>query len=281
MPPERVGQTCAFCDTPLIAESQAERSPVDGVAPFVLSRSAAALRLQQRLQQARMAPEVVRKAVTPEELNGVLVPFWCYDADARSEYSGDVGIHWYETVTYTVTVNGKKQTRTKQVRRTEWHNLVGSHVHRYRDHLVSGSKGITEPEANELEPFDLGHLLPFDPTLLAGHIAERPTVVHEEARQVAAQELADLENAAIAGFLPGDEVRNVRNQTTTEIGEVKLIMLPVWVSTWRYKGEAFRLLVNGQTGEVVGAIPNSTWKVVSLLVGILSILGLIFWWMFQ
>jgi hypothetical protein len=220
-----------------------------------------------------MAPEAVRNAARPQELDGVLVPFWCYDADARSEYRADVGIHWYETVTYTVTVNGKTEVRTKQVQRTEWHGLSGTHVHRYRDHLVSGSKGITEPEANELEPFDLGLVMDFDITLVAGNIAERPTVDHQVARQVATQELANLENAAITSFLPGDEVRHVHNQTTTHVGDVRLVLLPIWVSSWRHKDEVFRLLVNGQTGEVVGEVPSSWLKIVLLVLGVLAVLA--------
>ena len=28
---------------------------------------------------------------------------------------------------------------------------------------------------------------------------------------------------------------------------LKLVMLPVWIGTWRYKGEPLRLLVNAQT----------------------------------
>ncbi len=270
-----IGQACAFCDSPLLEQKDVDRPPVHGVAPFVLDRVAAATRLQQRLQQSRMAPEAVRSAVRPEELVGVLVPFWCYDADARSDYQADLGIHWYETVTYTVTVNGKTQVRTKQVRRTEWHELSGSHVHRYRDHLVSGSRGISEPEANELEPFDLGRLRDFEPALVAGNVAERPTVDHEAARQVAAQELANLENAAIARFLPGDEVRNVRNQTSTHVGQVKLILLPVWVSNWSHKDRVFRLLVNGQTGEVVGQVPRSGLKIFLLVLALLTVLGLL------
>ena len=90
----------------------------------------------------------------------------------------------------------------------------------------------------------------------------------------AAQELADLKCGDCRNAR--DEVRNVRNQTTTEI-EVKLIMLPVQVTRGTRAKPSF--IGQCQTGEVVGAIPNSTWKVVSLLVGILSILGLIFWWM--
>ena len=242
---------------------------MDLVAPFRLKQAQAAGRLKQHLSGRYLAPEAVRNATDPEDLKGVLVPFWCYDAEARSEYSAQVGIWWYETQTYTVTVNGKTETRTRRVRHTEWHDLSGSHVHTYTNHLVSGSRGLPESEANELEPFDLGHAQPFDPALLAGVIAEQPSIGHEQARQTAGQELAQLENRNIQQFLPGDECRSVHNETQTHISDVKLVLLPVWIATYSHQGKVFRLLVNGQTGEVVGNVPRSWTKVGCLVLVIL------------
>ena len=203
-----------------------------------------------------------------------------YDATARSTYTAKQGIHWYRTETYTTTVNGKTVTRTRTVRETEWFDSSGSHVATYVDHLVSGSRGLAEAESNELEPFDLGRAVAFRPDMLAGWVAEAPTVRKSEAHRVAAQELADEENAAIARFLPGDVERNVENDTSMDVSELELVMLPVWIGTWRYREEPLRLLVNAQTGEVVGDLPTDKWKValavlvVLLMVGFLALLAL-------
>jgi hypothetical protein len=37
-------------------------------------------------------------------------------------------------------------------------------------------------------------------------------------------------------------------------------MLPVWITTYRYKKEAFPVAVNGQTGKVAGRVPRSGWQ---------------------
>ena len=279
IPEGRIADACAFCETPLVRDEDATNEPVDLVAPFRLTRQVAATRLRGRLSGDFWAPEAVRKTADPEELDGVMVPFWCYDATARSQYEGDVGIYWYETKTYTVVVNGKTQVRTKRVRHTEWHRLAGTHVHTYNDHLVSGSRGLPEAEANELEPFDLGQAKKFDPSLIAGLIAERPSVDHDEARATASQELANLENRTIKKFLPGDTARNVTNHTTTHVDEVRLVLLPVWIATFRHNGEVFRMLVNGQTGEVVGTVPRSKTKIGCaigcVVLGLLGFIGVI------
>jgi len=275
LPEGRLSDTCAFCETPLVAAStQGEREPIDAVAPFVLDKGNAAQRLKQHLGGRIWAPEAVRRAVRPEELGAVLVPHYCYDARARSDYEAELGLWYYTTQTYTVIVNGRPQTRTRQVRHTEWLPTQGSHVHQYRDHLVSGSRGLPEAEANEIEPFDLGQALPYSPALLAGVQAERPTVDHDQARQTASQELTTRENALIRGFLPGDEVRGVRNQTRVEVEAVRLVLLPVWIAVYHHGGKPIRLLVNGQTGEVVGKVPTS-WAKIGCAIGFVLLLLLL------
>ncbi len=269
----KLSSQCAFCEAPLVRSTDATSKPVDRVAPFDLDRKVASGRLVHFLQSSFWAPNEVRSLTNPEELMPVLVPFWVYDAVARSTYNADIGLYWYETETYTVTVNGRTETRTRQKRHTEWHDLSGSHVKVYSNHLVSGSRGLPEAEANELEPFDLGKALPYEHAMVAGLIAERPSVAHEDARRTATEELAKLENAAIRAFLPGDEKRGVTNHTHVEVEKVSLVLLPVWVAAYKWDGKVFRLLVNGQTGEVVGKVPRSTLKIViAVVVGVAALL---------
>lgn len=274
-PPERLSDQCVFCDSPVVKRDDVRREPVDRVAPFVVDRQVASHELRQHLQDAWLAPNELRRCTAPEALAPMLIPFWVYDADCASDYQGRVGIWWYKTVTYTTYQNGKLVTRTRQERHTDWHHAAGSHVASYVDHLVSGSVGLPEVESNELEPFDLGQALPWDPTLVAGVMAERPTIDHKEAREVANQELANRENAAIRRFLPGDEVDSVQNTTKVEVHDIRLVLLPVWIATYHHKDEVFRLLVNGQTQEVVGNVPRSTLKIIFLvLAGIAAVFGL-------
>jgi hypothetical protein len=278
LPPEVVADRCVFCESPLVAAPEGASDHADQVAPFLLDRDGAATKLHGFLQGQWLAPKEVREADQPADLHGVLVPFWAHDADARSRWSANVGIYWYRTETYWVTVtrDGKsvREMRTRQVRETEWFPSSGTHAATYSEQLVSGSKGLPESEANALEPFDLGNALPYDPRLLAGWVAERPTLDRQHAEAVARQELAERENRAIAAFLPGDTHSKVRNQTDIDVSDVRLVLLPVWIATYRWQSEVHRLLVNGQTGEVVGTVPKAWGKVV-LLVGV-AVMALLF-----
>lgn len=274
LPEEQIASLCAFCESPLV-KTDSEGQPIDRVAPFDVTKHQAGNLLAEHLQGRWFIPEVLRQAGQPEKLRGVLIPFWCYDAEARSDWSARQGIHWYRTETYTTTVNGKTVTRTRVVKETEWFSTSGSHVASYDDHLVSGSRGLSEPESNELEPFDLGRGLPYSPALLAGWTAESPTIPRTEAYATANQELANVENNAIRNFLPADVVTDVENQTSIEVSELELVLLPVWIGTYRHKGEVLRLLVNGQTGEVVADLPTSWGKVFAAILATLGTLAAI------
>jgi hypothetical protein len=265
LPMERISTACAFCDIPLV-ESNAEKLEIHRVAPFNLNAKQAANRLRTELRSRWMAPEAVRKKGKPEDVEGVFLPFWAYDAVARSNYTVDIGIHWYETETYTTTDSeGRTVTRTRTVRRTDWHDCQGSHVGDYRDQLVSASRGLSEGHANQLEPFDLGLCQKYNDALIAGWPAERPSVADVRGEATARQEFAAREGQEIAVFLPGDEHRGLRWDTTVEMKEVELFLLPVWIARYKHKGQVFPLWVNGQTGEVVGDTPISIAKKAGLI----------------
>lgn len=292
LPPERLADLCSFCETPLVrsgagaegaGDAAAGVEAFDLVVPFLVARERAGTKLSAFLAGHRWAPEAIRRAARPEKLHGVFVPFYLYDGVARSEYRARVGIDWYRTETYTTTENGRTVTRTRQVRETEWFDVEGEHVATYTQQLVSGSRGLLQHEVTQLEPFDLGRALPFAPALTAGWIAERPNVTHGDASRSVAKEVASRENSVIQHrFVPGDQVRDVRNSTQLSIGNVELALLPVWIATYRLDQKVLRLLVNGQTGEVVGEVPKSPWKialvvgiVVVIVLAILSCLGLL------
>ncbi len=266
---------CAFCDSPLVDSDHASE-PVDAVASFSVPKERAVSLLKGFLQSQRMAPKSIRKAAEPDEIDAVLVPFYAYDAMARSQYSAQVGVNWTRTETYVAYEDGKAVTKTRQVTETEWFPLSGTHKREWKDHLVSASKGLPEAEANELEPFDLGRAKPFAPELTAGLIAEHPTIAHQQAHDVASNELAALEKRAIANnLLPGDKYQSLQSSTSVDVEAVRLVLLPVWIAAVQGPKGTIRLLVNGQTGEVVGKVPRSGFKVMVMVVAIVVIIGLV------
>jgi hypothetical protein len=73
----------------------------------------------------------------------------------------------------------------------------------------------------------------------------------------------------------GDQQRIHSVSTSYDDVKFKHVLLPVWISAYRYRDKAFRFLINGQTGEVSGESPKSWWKIAFLVAGVLLVLFLI------
>jgi hypothetical protein len=73
----------------------------------------------------------------------------------------------------------------------------------------------------------------------------------------------------------GDEQRIEAIRTQYSDVGFKHALMPVWISAYRYRDRAFRFLVNGQTGEVVGESPVAWWKVALLAILALFVVYLI------
>ena len=55
----------------------------------------------------------------------------------------------------------------------------------------------------------------------------------------------------------------------------KHVLMPVWISAYRYRDKVYRFMVNGQNGEVQGESPKSGWKIFFLVLAILALLFIV------
>ena len=80
--------------------------------------------------------------------------------------------------------------------------------------------------------------------------------------------------ARAAEIIPGDH-RNVHvNPLFTDL-RADPALLPVWINAYQFRGETYRFLVNGQTGEVIGTAPISYVKVFLVALAIVAVALLI------
>jgi len=72
----------------------------------------------------------------------------------------------------------------------------------------------------------------------------------------------------------GDHQRITSVATQYTDIKFKHVLLPVWISAYRYRDKVYRFIINGQTGEVSGESPKSWWKVALLTVALLVVVFL-------
>jgi hypothetical protein len=69
----------------------------------------------------------------------------------------------------------------------------------------------------------------------------------------------------------GDEQRILTTHSKYDQVTFKHVLLPVWISSYRYKNKVFRFLVNGQSGKVKGERPYSIMKILGLILAVAAV----------
>ncbi len=270
---------CPFCASPVVVDTGTERKlKPQAVLPFALDEPAARKALVAWLGSLWFAPNrLLEFTRAGRAMNGVYVPYWTFDADTQSSYRGAKGVHYYETRTVTVNVNGKNETRQEQVQKTRWYPTSGSVARAFDDVLTIASTSLPSRLGEGLEPWDLGQMQTYTPDYLAGFQAEGYTVALADGNTVAKAKMANTIREDVRRDIGGDEQRIDSVDTSYAAETFKHILLPVWMAAYKYNAKSYRFLVNGQTGEVQGERPWSVWKITFAALGVAIVAGVGFY----
>ena len=248
------------------------------VVPFTWGRERVESRLKRWVgSRGVFAPAALKEAAL-EGLRGVYVPAWLYGAVGEADYSASIGEEYTRVETYTTTDSkGRTVARTRTKTYTEWRPLSGRYEGWLVDFLVSASEGLSNRDLQSLEPFDLRALRRYDPRALAGWLAEQATVDRAACMGDARSEASDRLGEKLSRFMPGDKHRSLRFSAEFREETASLVLLPVWIGTARYgkEGEQIRLLLNGHSGEVVGRVPKSPWKIALFILALVGVLAFV------
>lgn len=254
---------CPFCASPVVVDTgETRRIKPQAVVPFALDEPAAHRALISWLGALWFAPNrLLEFTRAGRAMTGIYVPYWTFDAATVSRYRGARGIHYYETRTVTVNVNGRNEQRQEQVMKTRWYPAAGTVARDFDDVLAIASTALPPHLAAGLEPWDLNQLQAYRPDYLAGFQAEGYTLALADGHEVAKSRMAQVIWQDVRQDIGGDEQRIDAIDTAYSDETFKHVLLPVWMAAYKYNGKSYRFLVNGQTGEVQGERPWSVWKI--------------------
>ncbi len=254
---------CPFCATPVVTDTGTHRHiKPHGVLPYKLSEDEARDALNRWMQGLWFAPGALKEyARKGRRMRGIYVPYWTYDADTKTEYSGQRGDARYETRTQSVMVDGKRQTRTTKVRHVDWHNVRGRVSRFFDDVLVLASRSLPKRYTDALEPWDLERIQPYNPQFLAGFSAEAYQISLEDGYDEARAIMNRIIERDVHRDIGGDEQRISNLDTRVSELTFKHVLLPVWMAAYKFRGKTYRFVVNGSTGSVRGERPYSWIKI--------------------
>ena len=283
--PNVTSQSCPFCGSHIVASEQSVRViKPKSLIPFKIERDKARAAFRRWLSSLWFAPSALKSAAFVEGdanikhgsgLAGVYLPFWTYDCRVDTTYTGQRGDDYWVTVPRTVMVNGKPQTRMVQERRTRWTWVSGAVRNGFDDVLVVATTSLPPERVVEIGNWSTKELIPYRNEYLAGFRAEAYTIDLPAGFTAAQGKMRPTIESTIRSDIGGDHQRIATLSPTYRDVTFKHILLPIWVSAYRYNGKIFRFLVNGATGTISGERPYSAWKITFAVIAGLILIGIV------
>lgn len=269
---------CPFCGSQLTAQARASRLIKPGaLLPFKITRAKAAEEFRSWLSGLWFAPgELKNQAATSGGIKGMYIPYWTYDARTTTWYDGERGEDYSETEYYEEEdKNGIRTTRNRQVIRTRWYNSRGCVSNTFDDVLVQAGKSLPQEIISSLEPWDLKNLVPYKDEYMSGFQSEAYQVDMGDGFEQAKALMEGGIRRSVERDIGGNRQRISAIRSQYDDITFKHILLPVWISAYRYRDKSFRFVVNARSGQVQGERPWSAIKIALAVIAVLFILLII------
>jgi hypothetical protein len=262
--PAKVGKNCDFCGSPALVDYEELQTPIrpQSLLPFKISQSDVRDRMKRWYASKWFAPNAFKHKSLIDQLHGLYVPYWTFDAQVHCEWEADAGYYYYTTETYR---DSKGNTQTRQVRHVRWEPASGEIDHFFDDEPVPATKGVETGLLRQVEPFPTKEVVPYDTAFLSGFVVERYQINLVEAASASQAQMHSALEALCARQVPGDTHRNLHIQPHYSNQTFKHLLLPIWLLTYRYRSKPFQVVANGYTGAIAGHYPKSFWKIAFLV----------------
>jgi len=265
---------CPYCGTPAITDFIKEITP-KSLIPFRKGQKEAQKLFAKWVGSRWFAPNAFKKYLDGDDrLTGYYLPYWTYDSDTTSHYSGQRGDVYYVAVTKTVIDNQGRQRQIQvQEPRIRWTPVQGVVYVSFDDVTIGASQTISRAILEALEPWDTTVLKPFDERYLLGFEAEEYTVGLDNGFEYAKAKMASKIERNIRLDIGGDQQQIYNIQTQHKEVTYKNVLFPVWTASFEWKDQAYHYAINAQSGKVVGDRPYSYTKIIFAVLAVIVVVG--------
>ena len=232
---------CPYCGQATVVMDRLEyQLRPDYILPFRITKEQAEAAIRSRFRMGSYIPKEI-KEFHLDKLRGIYIPFWLYDM-----YYGDDQYWKYE----------KKENKSTYTRYS--HRLADCF---FKKMTLDASERLNDNSSQRLEPYFMNDLKTFDPAYLSGFYSDRYDVGTDETDSIAFMRAKELFNANMQKTIPGKKQSLVDSMPVHHITKRQYAYLPVWFLTFRQDNTPYTILMNGQTGKIVGAVPFIKKKV--------------------
>lgn len=240
LPPLHMSGSCPFCGSTHVIETTASNELIqpEGIVPFQFDTDATLKHIRTWIDEQRFRPGDLDERAAIARPCSVYLPFWTFDLGGQMNWTALVA--------------------EKHGDHTVWLPRSDIYLVYHDDLIVPASHSLPKSLMDQLMEFDTKALTPYASEVLADQPAEIYQVTMADASLVAREQAVHAaEQYVKQRSLGGERVRDLRLDSTGIIIELfKLVLLPVWITTYRYRNQSFTVAVNGQTGAVTGDVPR-------------------------
>lgn len=246
---------CGYCGQPTIVFNRiSSQIRPEYIIPFSITKDEAEKRIRKHFKKSIFTKNSIKNFET-ERIVGIYIPYWLFDIDYSSKQTikGDVG-------------SGKSKRTYNYYRECEC-NL--------KNLTIDASKNLCNSSSERLEPYDFSQLKKFDIGFLSGFYADSFDVTSEEATKDAVYKAKALYDSEVLKTIAASNKRMIIDKPCHLVNSASYAMLPAWFLSFTDEDNTcYTILVNGQTGKVVGAVPFIKSKVETSILTLGSILSI-------
>ena len=242
--------SCPYCGNPTVIPGQfnAQLKP-DFIVPFKLDKQMAVESLQKYYKGKKFLPKNFSDANHIEDIKGIYVPFWLYDAET------DAYMRFRATKSRTYTQGNYRITETDHYRVTREGSVAFQFV------PVDASSKMPDAHMDSIEPYDYSELRPFAMGYLPGFLADKYDEDAEFCSKRANTRIISSTEDAMRKTITGySTVTREYSNINLKKGDVRYTLMPVWLLSTKWKDKNFLFAMNGQTGKLIGDLPVDKGK---------------------
>ena len=247
--------SCPFCGNPVVMKGQfsGELKP-DYIIPFRHDKKAAKQAYYKHLEKKYFMPRVFKNENHIDEIRGIYVPFWLFDADVEA------------SVQYAMTETDSWESGGYIYTKSTEHAIYREGEVAFAGIPCDCSKKMDDTLMEAIEPYHFRDAVPFRAAYLAGYVADRYDVDMQDCIARATKRAqASTEKEMKYGLQSKGTITVKSNRIQVKSATYHYALYPVWILNTTWRGKQYTFAMNGQTGRMVGDLPFSRkefWKYV-------------------